>query len=128
MSGCGALHAVTVAVPDPDPPAPVQVSVKPDVAVTVWAWEPDVACVPLQLPEAVHAVALAELQVSVTDPPLRTFAAEAVIDTVGIAGLDPPPPPLHPGNPSTTLAIATICNRARRIVDLRRVVILICTS
>ena len=52
--------------------------------------EPEVAFDPLQLPDAVHAVALVELHVSVLLPPLLTDIGEAESDTVG-AGVEPPP-------------------------------------
>jgi hypothetical protein len=46
-------------------------------------WVPLVACVPLQPPEAVHAVAFIELQVSVDVAPTAMLAGEAVRVTVG---------------------------------------------
>jgi hypothetical protein len=44
---------------------------------------PLVACVPLQAPEAVHEVALVELQVNVAALPLATAAGEAPSVTDG---------------------------------------------
>ena len=41
---------------------------------------------PLQLPDAVHEVALVELQLSVDVPPLVTPEGEAVRVTVGVGG------------------------------------------
>jgi predicted acyl esterase len=66
---------------------------------------PLVACVPLQLPEAVHEVALVELQVSVDAAPLTTLVgladsaavgrAVAATVTVAAAGALVPPAPVH---------------------------------
>jgi hypothetical protein len=60
---------------------------------------PLVACVPLQAPEAVHEVALVELQVNVAALPLATDVGDAVSMTVGTiltvvleAKLGPPSP------------------------------------
>lgn len=47
--------------------------------------EPDVAKVPLQLPDPVHDVAFVELQVSVLLPPLPTDIGDADSETVGAA-------------------------------------------
>ena len=49
------------------------------------ALEPAVASEPVQPPEAVHAVALVEDQLSVVPPPLATVLGLEVIETVGAA-------------------------------------------
>ena len=54
-------------------------------------WLPEVALVPDQLPEAVHAVALVDDQASVEDAPLTTEVGLAVSDTVGNRWLRPFP-------------------------------------
>lgn len=46
-------------------------------------WVPLVDCIPVQPPEAVHAVAFCEVQVSVDVPPTGTVVADAVSVTVG---------------------------------------------
>ena len=46
-------------------------------------WLPEVALVPDQLPEAVHAVALVDDQVSVEEAPLATEVGLAVSETAG---------------------------------------------
>ncbi len=51
-------------------------------------WEPDVALVPVQAPEAVQAVAPVELHVKVVLAPLATDAGLAISDTV--TGVPPP--------------------------------------
>jgi hypothetical protein len=58
---------------------------------------PLAANVPLQPPEAVHDVALVELQVSVEDPALTTELGLAASEAVGggglvVTGADPDPP------------------------------------
>jgi hypothetical protein len=103
--GMGLVVTVTVAVAGVlVPPGPAHVS---EYAVLVVSapvlWLPLVANVPLQPPEAVHDVALVELQVSVDAPPLATFVEFAVSMAVGTglavtvtvaatAVLVPPPP------------------------------------
>jgi hypothetical protein len=82
------------------PPAPVQVSEKEASAVSApEVWLPLAASAPLQLPEAVHEVALVELQVSVVVLPLLTVVGSALSVAVGTtltvtdaAGLVPPVP------------------------------------
>jgi hypothetical protein len=51
--------------------------------------------VPLQLPDAVHDVALAEDHVSVVAPPASIVVLDASRDAVGsaVTGVDPPPQP-----------------------------------
>jgi len=80
--------AVTVTVADceAEPPAPVHVSVNfvfdERAAVTCV---PLVDCEPDQPPDAVHAVALVELQIRVDVLPELTVLGLAVICTVGVA-------------------------------------------
>ena len=94
MAGFGAPHAVTLAVPDIEPPEPLQVSVYPEEPVTLTFADPEVGCDPDQPPEAAQEVALVELHVSVTAPPICTALADALIDTLGGGpGVPPPPPP-----------------------------------
>jgi hypothetical protein len=50
--------------------------------------DPLIASAPLQAPDAVQAVALVELQVSVDALPLETLAGLALKDTVGAGGAD----------------------------------------
>jgi hypothetical protein len=103
----GAALAVTMTVAVAAglvPPGPVQVSEYDVFAVRAPVlWLPLVASVPLQPPEAVHAVALAELHVSVEAPPVATLVGFAVNVAVGAAlvvtmtvavaaGLAPPGP------------------------------------
>jgi hypothetical protein len=74
-----------------EPPAPEHVSTYVGLVVNAPVLcEPDVATDPLQLPEALHEVALVELHVSVLLPPLLTDIGDAESETVG-AGVDPPP-------------------------------------
>ncbi|HWX30516.1 MAG TPA: hypothetical protein VNZ53_24120 [Steroidobacteraceae bacterium] len=69
------------------PPAPLQVSEYDVVAVMAPVLRlPLVGNAPLQPPEAVHAVALVELQVSVEAPPEATRVGFAVNVAVGAAG------------------------------------------
>jgi hypothetical protein len=82
------------------PPAPMQVSEKDVGAVTAPVrWLPPAAVVPVQPPDAVHDVALVELQVSVEAPPLVTVVGFAVnvavgtIATVAVAAALMPPGP-----------------------------------
>ena len=66
------------------PPAPVQVNVyEPAIVRDPVLCVPLLGLMPLQLPEAVHEVALVELQVSVEVPPLATDVGFAVSVTVG---------------------------------------------
>jgi hypothetical protein len=69
------------------PPAPVHTSEYTVVAATGPVLRlPFADKVPLHPPEAVHAVALVELQVSVDEPPEATLAGEALKLAVGAAG------------------------------------------
>ncbi len=107
----GVTGGTTVTLTDcvADPPAPVQVSAKAEFAVRgpVDAL-PDVDLLPLQLPEAVHAVALVDDHVSVE--PLPEFTVDGAADrlTEGPCGTEGgaitfavtvwpavPPDPLH---------------------------------
>ena len=66
------------------PPGPVQVNeYEPAIVRDPVLCVPLVGWVPLQLPEAVHEVALVELHVSVEAPPPATAVGLAVSVTVG---------------------------------------------
>jgi hypothetical protein len=81
--------SVTVTLDSPVPPAPVQVRVKVVAVVSAAVlWLPAVALVPLQPPDAVHAVAFVEVHVNVLVPPLLTEVGAADNVTVG-AGVEP---------------------------------------
>ena len=100
--GIGAGVTDTVADWDALPPAPVHVSVYVVVAVGATLCVPLTALVPVQPPEAVHAVALVLLQVSVEDAPdvidrgdadkVTVGAGAAVTVTVVCCEADPPAP------------------------------------
>jgi hypothetical protein len=80
------LETVTVADCVADPPAPVQVSSNSVVLVKVPVdIVPRVATLPCQPPEAVQAVAPADVQVRVELPPLLTVVGAALneIDAAG---------------------------------------------
>jgi hypothetical protein len=99
------LETVTVADCVAGPLAPVQVSSYSVVFVRVPVGQlPLVATLPCQPPEAVHAVAPTELQVSVELPPLLTVVGAAVSVTDALAGgptttstdcVAVPPDPVH---------------------------------
>jgi hypothetical protein len=80
------------------PPEPVQViEYVVSVVKAPVLWVPLVANAPLQPPDAVHDVALVELQVNVEDSPLVTAVGAAAIDAVAgggavTTGTDPDPP------------------------------------
>lgn len=85
----GAAGWVTVTLTDcvADPPAPVQVNANAEFAVRAPVDAlPDVALVPLQLPEAVHVVALVDDQVSVAADPVTTDAGATASVTDGACG------------------------------------------
>ena len=72
-----------------DPPAPEHVSANAELAVSAPVEaDPDVVLLPVQLPDAVQAVALVDVQVSVDESPDATVVGTAVIVSVG--GWDPP--------------------------------------
>ena len=84
--GTGAID--TAAVCEAEPPAPEHVSVKlpladnaPELCV------PEVAFVPVQLPDAVQLVAFVELHVSVEEPCAATVVGDAVNVTVGAGAI-----------------------------------------
>ena len=77
---------VTVAEAEALPPEPVQEILYIDVAVGVTVWEPEVALVPLQAPEAEQEVALVLLQERVLDDPEVIEVGLAVRETVGVVG------------------------------------------
>lgn len=101
-AGMGALTA-TLALALALPPGPVQLSVNDVVALSAAEVSlPDVTRLPLQPPEAVHAVALVELQFSVIDAPLGTDTALGVSVTVGGEPTLSAPPLLPPPQASRT--------------------------
>ena len=51
-------------------------------------WLPVVALVPLQEPEALQAVVLAELQVSIAAVPVARLVGRAVRESVGVGALE----------------------------------------
>lgn len=87
-TGAGTVGVTdTVTLRDAVPPAPLQTSVKVVVcASAVVSCDPEIALAPLQPPEAVHDVALAEDHVSSDVPPCATCAGFADSDTVGNGG------------------------------------------
>ena len=89
---------VTAAVAGEVPVAPAQLSVKVVDALSAGVVKvPLMGSVPLQPPEAVHAVAFVELQLSVAVPPVLTLVVLAFSATLGdvtvCAGDDDPPEP-----------------------------------
>jgi hypothetical protein len=101
-AGAGAT-AVTVTVAVAGvllPPVPEQVSEKVALAINApVACVPLAATAPLQAPDAVQAVALVEVQVSIEEAPLARVVGAAINVTVGAgttvgasAGAEPPPP------------------------------------
>lgn len=85
----GAAGCVTVTFTDcvADPPAPVQVNANAEFAVRAPVDAlPDVALVPLQLPEAEHDVALVDDQVSVAADPDTTDDGVTASVTDGACG------------------------------------------
>jgi hypothetical protein len=128
--GGGVVPAVTVTVvlaaAGVVPLAPEQVNVKVLVAVrAALTTLPPVACAPLHAPDAVHAVALVEDQVSVVVPPVVTLVGLALSETVGedaggvdTGGVDaggvlgdppefPPPPQAASNRPALSAVPAT---------------------
>lgn len=111
--GAGGFTTAEVALSDTDtggegPPRFEQTSVNVSVPMTagVIVWVPDAASVPLQLPDAVQLVAVAELQLMVVDLPTATVGDASV--SVGVTGgvpevakrltefvADVPPAPVH---------------------------------
>jgi hypothetical protein len=101
----GMVPIVTVAVTTAlVPPAPAQVSEYAALVVNAPVlWVPLVAFVPLQPPDAVHDVALVELQVSMEVPRLAIevgFAVSVAVGTgamvtVAVAAVLVPPVPVH---------------------------------
>jgi hypothetical protein len=84
----GAPAIATAAVCDAEPPVPEQLSVYvPLVVRALVLCVPDVALVPLQLPDAVQLVAFVELHVNVDDPPDAMLVGDAVSVTVGAAAI-----------------------------------------
>ena len=101
-----------------DPPAPVQTI--ENVVLTVMAavaWLPFAASAPLHPPEAWHAVALVDVQVSVVVAPLFTeveAALRVAVGTAGGAALLPPPPP-------QAFKVRIAAKAAYWIIELRKV-------
>jgi hypothetical protein len=100
----GKAETVTVADCVAEPPSPVQASSYSVVLLSAPVDQvPLVATGPLQPPEAVHVVALLELQVNVDIAPLATVAGDADRVTVGAEVAittsadceDDPPAPEH---------------------------------
>jgi hypothetical protein len=86
VTGVVVAATVTVAVAGAltPPDDPVQVSEYDALAVNAPVlWVPLAASGPVHAPEAVQAVALVELQMSVESPPLATDVGDAARDTVG---------------------------------------------
>jgi hypothetical protein len=102
------VFTVTVVDCVPVPPVPVQASVNVVVAVIAGICSvPDVPRAPVQPPDAVHAVALALLHVTVVACPDVIAAGLALIVTVGgvVPGAGRPSAPL-PQPLSTKVPIA----------------------
>lgn len=99
MVGVPVAPTVTVAEALALPPVPVQVRVYVEVEVRLPVdWEPEVALLPDQAPDALHDVALVELQVSVEAEPEDTDVGEAVKETVGVV---PPLPVVYSSAPAS---------------------------
>jgi hypothetical protein len=128
--GGGVVPAVTVTVAlaaaGVVPLAPEQVNVNVLVALNAALTTlPPVDCAPLHAPDAVHAVALLEDQVSVVVPPVVTLVGLALSETVGedaggvdAGGVDtggaleeppefPPPPQAASNRPALSTVPAT---------------------
>jgi hypothetical protein len=123
--GGGVLPAVTVTVvlaaAGVVPLAPEQVNVNVLVSLNAAVTTlPPVDCAPLHAPDAVHAVALVEDQVSVEVPPVVTLVGLALNETVGAdaGGVDEggvledppefPPPQALSSRPAPSAAAATM--------------------
>jgi hypothetical protein len=107
------------------PPGPEQVRVKVvDAESAAEASEPAVPRPPLQPPEAVQAVALAELQVSVADPPAATAVGLAFRVTEGAAsprggtGASAPPPPQAAAAAASNHAVLRSARRCQGFMRL----------
>ena len=84
----GACAIVTVAVCDVEPPVPEQLSVYVPLADSAPVLcVPDVAWVPVQLPDAVQLVAFVELHVNVDESPDAMLVGDAVSVTVGACAI-----------------------------------------
>jgi hypothetical protein len=110
--GAGAVTViVTAAVAGEVPVAAAQLSVKVVVAPSARVVNaPLLGSAPLQPPEAVHAVAFAELHVSVATPPVPTLVVLAFSVTLGGGSVcaDPDDPPEeHPLRIAAHAAVAT---------------------
>jgi hypothetical protein len=69
-------------------------------------WLPLVGNAPLQPPEAMHAVALVELHVSIDSLPLGIMDCDALIDAVGGGSFGDMPTPLPQDADSSAATIA----------------------
>lgn len=101
VGGIGAATViVTAALAGEAPVAPVQLSVKVVDALSAGVVKvPLEGSAPLQPPDAVHAVAFAELQESVAVPPVLTLIVFAFSVTLGggsVCADDDDPPEEHP--------------------------------
>ena len=120
--GVGAGATVTVTLASADPPGPVQFKLKVALLVRLPEFAlPLVAREPLQLPEAVHEVALALVQDRSVLAPNWMEEEAALNDTVGAAvaggGCEPelPPPPQEASRAQSTThgkrRYGSICGR-----------------
>jgi hypothetical protein len=87
VSGGGAALTLTVALLLALPPEPLQDKLYVEVDVGLTLWLPEVALAPLQAPEALQEVALAELQDSVDEEPEVIEEGLAERETVGGGGV-----------------------------------------
>ncbi len=86
VGGGGVAETATVAVRVIEPPAPVQLKVYEYVFTELRRpvdWEPLVALLPVQSPDAAHDVALVELQLRVEPFPCMIALGLALIASVG---------------------------------------------
>ena len=111
----GVTAIVTAAVAAEVPVAPEQLSVKVVDAVSAGVVNvPLVGWAPLQPPEAVHAVAFAELHVSVANPPVLTLIVLVFSATLGegsVCADGEDPPEEHP--PMIIAHAATVAQQTR---------------
>jgi hypothetical protein len=109
------------------PPAPVQVREYVLSAVNVPVlWLPLVANAPAQPPEALHDVALAELQANIAVPPLLMAVGDADIDAVGADGLvvrgaDPDPDPPQAARSSAAPIVIIGAKHRIRVLSSSRI-------
>ena len=110
-----ATAIVTAAVAAEVPVAPEQLSVKVVAVVSAGVVNvPLVGSAPLQPPEAVHAVAFAELHVSVANPPgltLNVLVFSATLGEGSVCADGEDPPEEHP--PMIIAHVATVAQQTR---------------